>query len=482
MFNLLKKRENIILVLILLAVVVFCFYNLTTRPRLWFDEGINMEMAHNFLLFGKLDVFTAPSVFSGFPYAVGTNGYPLTIPLAAFYSSFGFGFFQTRILMLCWIVAFLLSLFFVTKKVFGEAKALFTVALVSTFAPFYGNGLTAFGEIPGFLFLLWGVYFLIREQPKYFLTGFLFALAASTKPSLYLLLFPSFVVFLLFVNRQSFFRKCFKFGLGAIVPIFVWLITIFPNVFSLEVWKSAMSFYKYPFGKDFSVWESFQANIVSLFTHSTLVYFLLLTAFIIFWFLKKGKTNHFKKQWGVFFFVYGFFAFLYFLKSPGWLRYLMGFEIFVFMFVPSAVELISKKIFKKNVLRKATFLCAMFGLVGLQTIQLFLFRSDFYSPYPEMTANFINEQLSKNDTYMVGLLNAPGLSALVPYEKKYHIIKVGGPTPAFGKNPLSFGKEKLPQLIAFEGWSIYVEEYKDVLDENYSLLEQFGAYSVYEIK
>ena len=198
-----------LLIIILVFVIIFCFSNLTSRPKLWFDEGLNMELAHNFLMFGKLDVSTAPGVFTGAAYAIGTNGFPLTIPLSVVYSIFGFGFEQTRIYMLCWIIAVLLSLYYVIKYFFGNKKALITVALVATFAPFYGNGLTAFGEIPGFFFLIWGLFLLVKTQPRYLQNGLFFGLASASEGALYLLLFPSFLVFLFFADRKDYFISGF---------------------------------------------------------------------------------------------------------------------------------------------------------------------------------------------------------------------------------------------------------------------------------
>ncbi len=253
-----KNRNFLFLSAILIFVVIFSFSHLTTRPSLWFDEGLNIEIAHNFLLYNKLDISTAPGIFSGAPYIVGTNGYPLTIPLAGIFSVFGFGLEQTRIYMLFWLLVVLLSLYYVVKSIFGANSALATVAFIATFAPFYGNGLTATGEIPGLFFFIWGLFFLIKpERSNYLLTGLLFALAAVAKPSVYLSVFPVFLIFLLLGEKKDFFKKIFRFILGAFSPILLWIILAFPNPLSLNTWKSAILFYTYPFGKYFSIWENF---------------------------------------------------------------------------------------------------------------------------------------------------------------------------------------------------------------------------------
>lgn len=478
-----KSHGTLFLCAILIAVVFFSLIRLTSWPNVWFDEGLDIEIAHNFLLFGKLDISTAPNVFSGLPYVVGTNGYSLTIPLAGIFYVFGFGLMQARIFMLFWLVAALVSIYFIVKSVFGADKALLSVALTATFSSFYCYGLTVFGEVPGFVFLIWGLFFLARlNKPNLFLTGLFFALAAVTKPSLYLLLFPSFLLFLLIKERKGFFKKIFNFTIGVIPPLILWIVLAFPNPISLNTWKGVLLFYRYPFGADFSIAENVIKNIRLVFTHSTLIYFLLITMVIIFWHLKGNKTDFIKRKWGAFFFVYAAFAFLYFLKSPGWLRYLLGFELMVFIVFPSALEILSQKIFKKERVKKLVFTLTVFFFLAIQFFQLFYFRSDFYSPYPADAASFVNENLAKNDNYKAGFLNLPEVAGLVHPLKKFHITKVGGPFPAFGKNPLSFAKKSLPQFIVLEGESIYAENYKNILEANYFLLEEIGKYHIYEFK
>ncbi len=481
--NFLKNQKFLLLSAILLFVVIFSFSHLTTRPKLWYDEGLDMEMARNFLLFHKLDISTAPNVFSGAPYAVGTNGYPLIIPLAGVYSVFGFGLAQTRIYMLFWLIAALLSLYYFVKHIFGANKAIATVAFVAIFAPFYGNGLTAFGEIPGFFFLIWGLFFLIKpERINYLLVGLFFGLAAATKPSLYLLLFPTILIFLFLEEKKSFFQKISKFILGALPPILSWIILTFPNPLSLNVWKEAVLFYRYPFGRDFSIADNVVKNIGFVFTHSTLIYFLLITLIIIFWFFKTGRTDSVKKKLSIFFFTYSVFAFLYFLKSPARLRYILGFELLAFIFVPAALETISQKFLKGEKIQKIAFRGALALLLFVQLIQLFFFRSDFYSPYPEIAAAFVNENLAKNSDYKVGIINTPEIACFIDSFKKFHIVKVGGPSGVFGENPLAFPKQSLPKFIVFYGDNYFIKGYDEVLKENYFLLKNIGGYLIYELK
>ncbi len=479
-----NNRHFLILTAILIFAVIFSLSRLTTQPSLWYDEGTDIEIAHNFLLFHKLDISTSPNVFSGLPYVVGTNGYPLTIPLAGVFSVFGFGLEQTRLYMLFWLLAALLSAYYVVKFFFGTDKALATAALIATFAPFYGNGLTATGEIPGFFFLIWGLFFLLKpEKPNYLFTGLLLALAAIAKPSIYLLLFPSFLIFLFLKEREKgFFKKIFSFILGAFFPILLWVILAFPNPLSLNTWKEAAFFYRYPFGREFSVLENVLKNINLIFTHSTLIYFLLLTSAVIFWFFIKGRENPLKRKFCTFYFIYAVFAFLYFLKSPGWLRYIFGFELLTFIFVPSALETIAEKIFREERFRNFAFKSALAFFLIAQLVYLFFFRAAIYSSYPKMTIAFINKNLAKNDAYRAGIINDESIAALIDPLKKFHIAKIGGPSPVFGQNPLLFTKKSLPQFIVIGSDDTFVKGHENILEKNYFLLEKIGQYKVYELR
>src|SRR3990167_10341716 len=82
--------------LLLMVVMAGSSPILTTKPRLWFDEGINIEFAKNFLDFGKLDASVAPGEFSGLTRFYQASGYPLSLPLSLFFWIFGFGPVQAR--------------------------------------------------------------------------------------------------------------------------------------------------------------------------------------------------------------------------------------------------------------------------------------------------------------------------------------------------------------------------------------------------
>ena len=65
---------------ILLVVALCSFPVLTTWPRVWIDEGKDIELARGFLNAGKLDIEIAPWQFSGVASLLQSTGYPVTVP------------------------------------------------------------------------------------------------------------------------------------------------------------------------------------------------------------------------------------------------------------------------------------------------------------------------------------------------------------------------------------------------------------------
>ena len=80
---------TIVLGLVLALMVVFSFSTLLTRPKLWSDEAMSIELARNFLHQQVLNIQIAPGVFYDFPYLVQPTGYPVTVPLAGVFKFLG---------------------------------------------------------------------------------------------------------------------------------------------------------------------------------------------------------------------------------------------------------------------------------------------------------------------------------------------------------------------------------------------------------
>jgi hypothetical protein len=467
-----KNYPIVILACVFSFAIVFSLSSLTTKPDLWFDEALNIEVAHNFLLFQKLNILIAPGVFAEYPYMVSSSGYVLTVPLAGFFKIFGFGLVQARIFMLLWLFFAIFTIYFVAKSIFGNPPAILAVLFIVTFSPFYANGLTVMGDIPGFIFLLWGIFFLIKKE-NFLLNGLFFGLAAATKPSIYLLLLPAFLAYIL-ILKKDIINRLTAFILGSIAPILLYSFIVIPRAFSsMGEWFGALKYYQNPYGQSVSLWGNVYKNLYGIIFSPTLIYFIVLIAVIAisFWYGKKYFSETQKKA-VLIFSLYGFLVFLYFLRSPGWLRYLLPFELLVFIFVYPALSAIFKKL--------QLFACVL--LILVQIFQLFFISDMRYFKRPRSaTIRYQETALFINNNYpgaSVGLFDLPEIAAFIASDKKYHVIE----DVAFvGENSLSLPAGLLPTLIVFrdgEGY-LMVSSRRDVLEKNYFFVKTIGVYKIF---
>ncbi len=313
--NLLKKNAaNAVFFIVLAWVISFSFATLTTKPKLWIDEAKSIELARNFAHLGKLDIQTAPGEFSGFPQLLQSTGYPILVPLAAIFKMFGYGLTQARAYMVFWMVLSLLVVLLFSKNVFGKRDAIFSVLLISTFASFYDSGRTVVGEIPGFLFLIAGMYTLLKKE-AYYLTGVLWGIAVVTKPSVFGLIVPAiFIVSIL--DWRSFFPKLWKIALGMAPAALAWIFLVLDNPFLKSAWISIFNFYQNPYSSAFG--NNVMQNIKNIPHSTTLIYFGFLFAIIVIVrFLVQEKKLVLLYNFVI---IYSLLAFGYYLRSPGWLR------------------------------------------------------------------------------------------------------------------------------------------------------------------
>lgn len=437
-------------------------------PKFWRDEAIPFEIARTYLEEGKLDVVVAPHEVDGRPYLTHATGFPLTLPLAGFFAIFGVSVGVARSFMVIWILAVIATLFFVVRDFFGNKVALLSVLLIGTFAPFYANGRTTTGEIPGLLFLLPGLW-LLYKRGWYVSSGIFIALAAITKPSIYLLLFPALIFEFLIHERGAFFRNGIRFSVGVIPVLVTWLWVIIPAPFSSASWAGLINLYRHPF-PSVSILSRLPANFFEIITQTTIMYVTLLS-FVVVIALWKGafQANHRRLTFFTLFF--GIFSFIYYLRSPGWLRYLLGYEILLLvLLVPALIYLFDK--------RKYIYVLIVGALVIVHAGNYFFF-SDIQSGTKSIeTADFINNEiLDRDPASTIGIIYMPTVAPLIPPDRKYQISTIGG-REVYGRHPLSLPENELPTyIVGFDG------EYKPVLDMYYEpFLQTPGKEMLYKKK
>lgn len=470
-----KDRQIIFLVAVLIFINIFSFSTLTTKPALWFDEGINIELARNFSEFGKLDLVVEPSTFSGWGANIGSTGYAITLPLALFFKIFGFGFAQARIYMLIWMNIFILLLFYFVKKQWNTNVAVITTLLVTTFPAFYALGRTVMGEIPGFVFLLLTLIWYLHKR-NLFVSGIFLGLAVISKPSVYVFFIPAFVILFL-LNKKEFFKKTLKLGFGAFIPFLVWILIYLPAVSSGSTWKDLKEHFINPYSEEgMTVWGNITNNLALFFYSPTLIYFSVFTLIIVL--ALCLNKDFYKKNRNLFLLsgIYGLFALFYFLKSFGYYRYLIAVQFLIFIFLAPTGICLSRYFSNRKHRRPAVVI--FFGvLVLFQGIYLLAGAKLFYSNETQETVEYVKNNFAGS---MIGVINLPTVACAIPAENKYQTISTYG-LRDLGPHPLSFEEKKLPMVVILDGGHNLEEKYENQLKEFYKLNEVFGRIMIYEL-
>jgi len=438
-------------------------------PKYWFDEGFVVEAARGLVSLGRLDIAVEPGVLSGKPYFASSPGFPVAVPLAGIFVLFGDGVLQIRTLAFVWLLAALTGIYLLWRRMFGPHAAFWGALLLATFAPFYANGKTITGEIPGFLFLILALYSIYYK--KWYVWGGVFAaLALATKPSIYLLIAPALILeFVIF--ERPFWRHALRVAIGTAPVLLLWLFIMFQNPFSSADWRGALRIYTnhYPLP---SLLSQLPGTGVSFFGQSTILYTLVLAALFASALLWKRLmfTEHEQR---VFWFIafYGIIDVIYFLLSPGWLRYLLPSQLFLLLALYPALHALGSH--PRRIAPGPVILL----LVLLQGV-VFLWFSDIKSGLdaPHLAA-YINQRLGENTNATVGIINAVQVSSLIPAEKKFLVVNCGGGC-RFGTHPLSVAPERLPTyLIVGKSDRVELSAFTDVVREYYREVpeEQFGA-------
>lgn len=501
-----SKDSQIVLLIGIIAVsILFAVKNFLVQPSVWFDEAITIEIARNFAMFGTLDILTAPGVFSGVPYLVGTNGYPLTIPLAGFFQLFGFGLAEGRIFMLLWLVVVLGAVFYTVKKIFGTAEAFFGLGLIITFASFYASGTTVTGELPGFFFFVLGLYFL-SFQRNYFFFGIFWGLAMAAKPGVYLLLAHTALIFVIVFEDRDRMKNLLKFGSGMFFPLAIWLYFAFPH--SLSTFFSTVAYFlnpiDIPFLSDLIGYLPFEnltkgtvvpdtgdamagllGNVRMLFTHSTLIYFSILSSLAALGYFADTSKTDAQKRFMKLSLVYGVLIMIYFLRGPGWIRYLLALELLLLVLVFPSINVVLRKV--QNAFgrpRVGPALLSMFAVAALiimQTAQLF-FWADIPISSKALAVADTAKTFAEDDELIMGVFNVPEAAAFGDAGRTYQTIGVQNGLAPLGESPF-YAAKKYPDIIILNQEKMLLDDLdQKILQDFYSPTQKFGEYEFYRLK
>jgi len=466
------RRVYALFGLILIFAFILSVSTLTTKPRIWTDEAISIEIAKSFGRDGVLDVSASPATYTGFPELLQSTGYPVTVPLGILFKMFGETFTLARLYMLLWTLLALYAVFCFSRAVSDPELALFSTLLVATFASFYGSGRTVVGEIPGFVLLLSALYFAF-ERRSFSLGGILLGFAIVAKPSVFLLVLPALFLVLLREPRALLFRV-FKLSVGMLPAAFLWFALVPDNALSKAFWLRLVDFYRNPYSSDIAV--NIHTNLASFFSSTTLIYFSLLAVILLiarFWVRRKETSFIYD-----FTLIYSLIAFLYYLRSPGWLRYILIAELLILTLVPHAVFTVlhffqrRMNMFRNLPLATTSAVC-LCVLVLIQGLHLFI-AADIYSS--DTAIRVAKELDAEYGEKRVLVLGDSTLYSLLRNPKREMIVSMTG-LPTVGKNSLL---DSMPPDVVVTGKNVFRAGGEKVLSEMYRPPEKLYGYDLFK--
>ncbi len=497
------KRQRLFLVGVLLFVALYSVPTLTTKPAYWYDEAINVELAHNFSDFGKLDLVIAPNTFSGQGATVGSTGYPVTVPLAGFFRVFGFGLTQARVYMLLWMSALVIFFFYIAKKLWGAFTAYSGTVLIATFAPFYGNGRSVMGEIPGFLFFLCALY--LFERKRWLFAGLLLGLAVVSKPSVFVFLIPAFALMMLF-RSEAWRRKLIDLcvlGIGAVLALLPWFAIYASEFVKGGLTQNILAHFTNPYEEaGFSALANISTNLPTLYTSTALLYmWVLLVGVVVALYYERNLLREHKTLL-ILVATYLPLSLLQYLRSLGYLRYLIAAEFLVFILfliaLPALVRFVLSLCHSRpsgrlginsggnpeDGAKRKNWIPVSIGVtiavaVLFQTIHLFTFADLYPSEKTQKTILYLYTNYSQ-DT--IGVINVPQVASFIPSFQKYQYLSTYGLWD-FGPHILYLSPEKLPATLVLESEDILSRDERDILASRFQEDKAFSeGFLVYRKK
>lgn len=184
-------RKNLPELGLMLLGAFFCLRELGTFPAAWTDDSLFMIIARQV---AQGEGYTLPLLTNLWPYPyILAVGPPLIFPVALAIKLFGFSVAAARVPMVAYIALSACTAYVFTRKISGREAACWATALFLSLSTFINTGKTVMGEVPGFFFLLLGLYLLLdteRSWKKDIGIGLLLGLAVLTKLT-YGLVYPA---------------------------------------------------------------------------------------------------------------------------------------------------------------------------------------------------------------------------------------------------------------------------------------------------
>lgn len=339
--------QTFVLSTTLIAVTtVFSLYRLRESPPTWYDEGMILQLSENLAKHSTPGLQIAPGSFVSAGHV--STGFPVFAPIAASFHFFGVGILQGRTIAILYI-ALLIGVVVALLKRFSENRwALVGALCVATFSSLYGNGKNVLGEVPGLAFFILFLLCLSQLEEKSFISrkwalwsGLFLGLAVITKP-IFILASGATLIGLITTHRLQWikWRWISFFGIAAAIPFGIWLFSQFTRTDSIA---DIFSFYLNPYHLS-DIGNVMLQNVRRFFTEATPLYTLIL---IFAWVLsiwiriRQQVRISVTEASGL---AFALLVIVFYLRTPGWYRYLFPADIMALIFFPIALTSIMEKL------------------------------------------------------------------------------------------------------------------------------------------
>ena len=449
------------------------FYGFPDSPSPWFDNGVNLGLARTYAEDGVYSLRLAPGDYIRERALFISTNYPLVGWIILSFKILGVGLWQAQIVMILFLILYLIAAALLVTRWYGRGFAAGTLALIVTFLPFYGNGLSGgLGEVPGLVYLLFGLLLYEKEKrwPLFF-CGFLLGLAATTKV-IYVLLLAGIAaaeIWRAVQEKKLLWRRWFVLVIGLTLSVMVWLATVTPRPFTFDAVKQTLAYYANPYDAAGVVSE----NLRRFVTESTPLHFvLLLISFLISLFIRfKKKILH---PGEIVLSAFILLNIIFYLRTVGWYRYLFPAHLLLLTLTAPAIFFLAKEFFA---LARARHMAAtvVILLALVQGVHAVRHRNEglYYNSIPRLFAQTLNTTLPQEASIMV--VDKPELWFLLPRAAVTQRMKMN-PRVSFGEDIFATGN--LPDYIVSGEPSDneYLRQYTEELEKEYERVREEGAY------
>jgi len=399
-----ERMKKVILFFTFALAIFLIVFRFTSTPKVWIDEGLFTEIARNVAFHGVWGIQTDPGEYSLMNVSQVSVSYPVILPVALSLKIFGIGIWQARLPMIVYMFILVVLFYLFVKKRFGFYSAILSVLLLLTFSPFYGDGRSVLGEVPGLVFLVFGALMLLlleeggfRSKKWAILGGLAFGLAAATK-GIYLLGVSSalFIVLIFWFKQIKDKKILLTFLYGFIPPVLIWayihlissnsLLDFIPNILYLASNHSV----------SIPLYQTILNNFARFFTETTPILFLFMfvviaTSFFFRYFKIKSKDFSIAECVVLFFIILNWVGYL---GGTGWYRYFFPAHTLLYLFFPGAVYVLAKYI--TNIFLKRVLLIIPVALIIFQFYHM-IFLSDTSLIHKRTRNDDLSTALSKID-------------------------------------------------------------------------------------